>query len=80
MPRCFPTATGMALREYSFWTRSPLPPAVSAAAYQLILDRRLGVLRIPEHWAILPPETRRGSRRYLHHACTAGRPLFSFRG
>jgi len=38
------------------------PPAVSAAAYQLILDRRLGEYRIPEHWAIFAAGNRQGDR------------------
>lgn len=29
------------------------PPAVSAAAYQLILDRRLGDYRVPDGWVII---------------------------
>ena len=28
------------------------PPSVSAAAYQLILDRKLGAYEVPEGWAI----------------------------
>ena len=28
------------------------PPSVSAAAYQLILDRRLGEYEVPDGWAI----------------------------
>jgi len=38
------------------------PPAVSAAAYQLILDRRLGEYQIPEHWAIFAAGNRQGDR------------------
>ena len=38
------------------------PPAVSAAAYQLILDRRLGEYRIPEGWAIFAAGNRQGDR------------------
>jgi len=38
------------------------PPAVSAAAYQLILDRRLGEYRIPDHWAIFAAGNRQGDR------------------
>jgi MoxR-like ATPase len=37
-------------------------PAVSAAAYQLILDRRLGEYRIPEGWAIFAAGNRQGDR------------------
>jgi hypothetical protein len=38
------------------------PPAVSAAAYQLILDRRLGEYRVPEGWAIFAAGNRQGDR------------------
>ncbi|MCB1877211.1 MAG: MoxR family ATPase [Chromatiales bacterium] len=38
------------------------PPSVSAAAYQLILDRRLGAYVIPEHWAIFAAGNRQGDR------------------
>lgn len=38
------------------------PPAVSAAAYQLILDRRLGEYRVPTHWAIFAAGNRQGDR------------------
>jgi hypothetical protein len=38
------------------------PPSVSAAAYQLILDRRLGDYRIPPGWAIFAAGNRQGDR------------------
>lgn len=38
------------------------PPAVSAAAYQLILDRRLGDYQVPSHWAIFAAGNRQGDR------------------
>ena len=38
------------------------PPAVSAAAYQLILDRRLGDYVMPEGWAIFAAGNRQGDR------------------
>ena len=38
------------------------PPAVSAAAYQLILDRRLGEYRIPDDWVIFAAGNRQGDR------------------
>ncbi|MHA1569259.1 MAG: AAA family ATPase [Alphaproteobacteria bacterium] len=38
------------------------PPSVSAAAYQLILDRRLGEYRIPDGWAIFAAGNRQGDR------------------
>ena len=37
-------------------------PSVSAAAYQLILDRRLGEYRIPRGWAIFAAGNRQGDR------------------
>jgi len=38
------------------------PPAVSAAAYQLILDRRLGAYEVPPGWAIIAAGNRQGDR------------------
>lgn len=38
------------------------PPSVSAAAYQLILDRRLGAYEIPQGWAIFAAGNRQGDR------------------
>jgi len=38
------------------------PPSVSAAAYQLILDRRLGEYQVPEGWAIIAAGNRQGDR------------------
>jgi hypothetical protein len=38
------------------------PPTVSAAAYQLILDRRLGAYEVPEGWAIFAAGNRQGDR------------------
>ncbi len=38
------------------------PPAVSAAAYQLILDRRLGEYKVPDGWAIFAAGNRQGDR------------------
>ena len=38
------------------------PPSVSAAAYQLILDRRLGNYQVPEGWAIFAAGNRQGDR------------------
>jgi SpoVK/Ycf46/Vps4 family AAA+-type ATPase len=37
-------------------------PTVSAAAYQLILDRRLGEYHVPQHWAIFAAGNRQGDR------------------
>ena len=38
------------------------PPSVSAAAYQLILDRRLGAYQVPDGWAIFAAGNRQGDR------------------
>jgi hypothetical protein len=38
------------------------PPSVSAAAYQLILDRRLGAYTVPNGWAIFAAGNRQGDR------------------
>lgn len=38
------------------------PPAISAAAYQLILDRRLGEYQVPDGWAIFAAGNRQGDR------------------
>jgi MoxR-like ATPase len=38
------------------------PPSVSAAAYQLLLDRRLGEYRVPEGWALFAAGNRQGDR------------------
>lgn len=38
------------------------PPSVSAAAYQLILDRRLGAYQVPQGWAIFAAGNRQGDR------------------
>ena len=38
------------------------PPSVSAAAYQLILDRRLGDYFVPDGWAIFAAGNRQGDR------------------
>jgi len=38
------------------------PPSVSAAAYQLILDRRLGEYEVPAAWAIFAAGNRQGDR------------------
>jgi MoxR-like ATPase len=37
-------------------------PTVSAAAYQLILDRRLGEYQVPDGWAIIAAGNRQGDR------------------
>jgi hypothetical protein len=39
-----------------------VPPSVSAAAYQLILDRRLGAYVVPDGWSIFAAGNRQGDR------------------
>ena len=39
-----------------------VPPSVSAAAYQLILDRKLGAYEVPAGWAIFAAGNRQGDR------------------
>jgi len=42
-------------------------PTVTAAAYQLILDRRLGEYRVPAGWAIFAAGNRLGDRGVMFH-------------
>ncbi|HEY5719394.1 MAG TPA: MoxR family ATPase, partial [Gammaproteobacteria bacterium] len=42
------------------------PPTVSAAAYQLILDRRLGEYQVPPGWAIFAAGNRQGDRGVVY--------------
>ncbi len=43
------------------------PPTVTAAAYQLILDRRLGEYRVPDAWVIFAAGNRQGDRGVTYH-------------
>lgn len=43
------------------------PPSVSAAAYQLVLDRCLGDYRVPNSWAIIAAGNRHGDRGVTYH-------------
>ena len=45
-----------------------VPPSVSAAAYQLILDRRLGEYQVPDGWAIFAAGNRQGDRGVTYAA------------
>jgi hypothetical protein len=57
------------------------PPAVSAAAYQLILDRRLGEYRVPDRWAIFAAGNRQGDRGVTYSMpAPFGQPLLALRG
>ena len=47
------------------------PPSVQAAAYQLILDRKLGSYRIPDDWVIIAAGNRLGDRSITYQIPTA---------
>ena len=42
------------------------PPTVTAATYQLILDRRLGDYRVPDGWALFAAGNRQGDRGVVY--------------
>lgn len=63
VPAMLPDAARHGLRGILFMDEiTSAPPAVSAAAYQLILDRRLGAYQVPEGWAIFAAGNRQGDR------------------
>ena len=63
MPAILPSETRHGPRGVLFLDEiTSAPPAVSAAAYQLILDRRLGEYRVPAGWAIFAAGNRQGDR------------------
>ena len=63
VPALLPDASRHGLRGVLFLDEiTSAPPAVAAAAYQLILDRRLGDYRIPDGWAIFAAGNRQGDR------------------
>jgi MoxR-like ATPase len=63
VPALLPDSTRHGARGVLFLDEiTSAAPAVSAAAYQLILDRRLGEYRIPEGWAIFAAGNRQGDR------------------
>ena len=47
------------------------PPSVQAAAYQLILDRKLGDYKVPENWIIIAAGNRIGDRSVTFRLPTA---------
>ena len=51
-------------------------PAVQAAAYQLVLDRRIGKYELPENWAIIAAGNRAGDRSIVHDIPAALRNRF----
>lgn len=63
IPSMLPDANRHGLQGILFLDEiTSAPPSVSAAAYQLILDRRLGAYQIPEGWAIFAAGNRQGDR------------------
>jgi hypothetical protein len=63
VPAILPNAVRHGARGILFLDEiTSAPPAVSAAAYQLILDRRLGEYEVPDHWAIFAAGNRQGDR------------------
>ena len=63
VPAMLPDATRHGVRGILFLDEiNAAPPTVTAAAYQLILDRRLGDYRLPEGWAVMAAGNRQGDR------------------
>ncbi|QFY90892.1 AAA family ATPase [Magnetovirga frankeli] len=63
IPAMLPDAQRHAERGILFLDEiTSAPPSVSAAAYQLILDRRLGAYQVPPGWAIFAAGNRQGDR------------------
>lgn len=63
VPSLLPDAVGHGVKGILFLDEiNAAPPTVTAAAYQLILDRRLGEYRVPEGWAIFAAGNRQGDR------------------
>jgi hypothetical protein len=63
VPAMLPEATRHGSKGILFLDEiTSAPPSVSAAAYQLILDRRLGNYQVPEGWAIFAAGNRQGDR------------------
>ena len=63
VPAMLPNATRHGERGILFLDEiTSAPPTVTAAAYQLILDRRLGEYSVPDGWAIFAAGNRHGDR------------------
>jgi hypothetical protein len=63
LPAMLPDAARHGARGILFLDEiNAAPPTVSAAAYQLILDRRLGEYSVPEGWVIFAAGNRHGDR------------------
>jgi len=63
IPALLPNAERHATRGILFLDEiNAAPPSVSAAAYQLILDRRLGEYQVPPGWILIAAGNRQGDR------------------
>jgi hypothetical protein len=63
VPAMLPDAQRHGERGFLFLDEiTSAPPSVSAAAYQLILDRRLGNYQVPDGWVIMAAGNRQGDR------------------
>jgi AAA domain (dynein-related subfamily) len=63
IPALLPNAAKHGARGILFLDEiTSAPPTVTAAAYQLILDRRLGEYRVPDGWVIFAAGNRHGDR------------------
>jgi len=63
VPAMLPSATRHGAEGILFLDEiTSAPPSVSAAAYQLILDRKLGEYEVPDGWAIIAAGNRQGDR------------------
>lgn len=63
VPAMLPNATKHGVSGILFLDEiTSAPPSVSAAAYQLILDRKLGAYDVPPGWAIFAAGNRQGDR------------------
>ncbi|MEO8039838.1 MAG: AAA family ATPase [Betaproteobacteria bacterium] len=63
VPAMLPDASRHGARGVLFLDEiNAAPPTVTAAAYQLILDRRLGEYAVPEGWALFAAGNRQGDR------------------
>jgi MoxR-like ATPase len=68
IPNLLPEAARHGARGILFLDEiTSAPPTVTAAAYQLILDRRLGDYRVPPQWAIFAAGNRQGDRGVTYH-------------
>ncbi|VVM24065.1 conserved hypothetical protein [uncultured Gammaproteobacteria bacterium] len=69
IPSLLPDENDTATRYLFLDEITSAPPTVSAAAYQLILDRRLGDYVVPEGWVIFAAGNRQGDRGVTYSNC-----------